>query len=277
MEWIVDRGRLPEPDEFSSSNEIIGELGSLKRAFAMIRRVTGVEDWERIRQERSDDLLIYLALANFRRRPRFSELPIDLQRDVRTFFGAYKRACQQADQLLFQVGDADAIDEACKRSPFGKLLPNALYVHRSSLENLEPILRIYEGCAHGYLGEIDGANVIKLHRFSGKISYLVYPDFDRDPHPQLLRSLKVSLRSRDFHWYDYSLSENPPILHRKETMLSQDHPLHAKFTRLTQQEERHGLLSDSSTIGTRNGWNARLAEFGFTHRGHRLIRSRQHE
>ncbi len=125
--------------------------------------------------------------------------------------------------------------------------------------------------------ELYRANVIKLHRFSGKISYLVYPDFDRDPHPQLLRSLKVSLRSRDFHWYDYSLSENPPILHRKETMLSQDHPLHAKFTRLTQQEERHGLLSDSSTIGTRDGWNARLAEFGFTHRGHRLIRSRQHE
>jgi len=31
-------------------------------------------------------------------------------------------------------------------------------------------------------------------------------------------------------------------------MLSHDHPLHAKFTRLTQQEDSHGLLSDSSTV-----------------------------
>lgn len=274
MEWVSHRGRMPEPDELSSSCEVAEEFGSIKRAFALIRRVTGNDAWETIRDERADDLLVYLSLANFRKRPRFSRLPIDLQRDVRAFFGAYKRACLKADELLFMAGDSDAIDEACKHSSFGKLLPNALYVHRSSLDQLVPLLRIYEGCARGYLGEIEGANVIKLHRFSGKISYLVYPDFDRDPHPRLLRSLKVSLRSRDFHWYDYSLSENPPILHRKETMLHADHPLFGKFSRLTQQEERHGLLSDSSTIGTQNGWDSRLQERGFTHRGHRLIRRR---
>ena len=139
-----------------------------------------------------------------------------------------------------------------------KLLPNALYVHRSARESLDPLLRVYEGCARSYLGEIDGANLIKLHRHSGKVSYLVYPDFETDPHPALVRSVKLSLRTREIECFDYSGAANPPVLHRKETFLTADHPLHARFARLTAQEEKHGLLDDSATIGTREGWQARL-------------------
>jgi hypothetical protein len=43
-----------------------------------------------------------------------------------------------------------AIDDACHRSAVGKLLPNALYVHRTALEALDPLLRVYEGCARAY-------------------------------------------------------------------------------------------------------------------------------
>ena len=53
------------------------------------------------------------------------------------------------------------------------------------------------GLRQAYLGQIDGANLIKLHRQSGKVSYLVYPDFDTDPHPALRRSVKLSLRTRE--------------------------------------------------------------------------------
>jgi len=35
-------------------------------------------------------------------------------------------------------------------STIGKLLPNALYVHRDALDSLEPLLRVYEGCARAY-------------------------------------------------------------------------------------------------------------------------------
>ena len=41
-------------------------------------------------------------------------------------------------------------------------------------------------------GEIEGANLIKLHRQSGKVSYLVYPEFETNPHPALLRSVKLT-------------------------------------------------------------------------------------
>ena len=60
--------------------------GSLKRAYGIIRRVSGEEGWRRIREERAQDLLIYLALGRFDGRPRFSQLPRDLQLDVKAFF-----------------------------------------------------------------------------------------------------------------------------------------------------------------------------------------------
>jgi DNA phosphorothioation-associated putative methyltransferase len=140
------------------------------------------------------------------------------------------------------------------------------------LDSLEPLLRIYEGCGRAYLGEVEGANIVKIHRRSGKLSYLAYPEFDNDPHPALLRSVRLNLRSREIDWYDYSGSTNPPVLHRKEIFLLQVHPLYEKFARLTAQEMKNGLLDDPSGIGTRAGWMARLAERGFALNGHRLVR-----
>ena len=137
-------------------------------------------------------------------------------------------------------------------------------------------MRIYEGCGRAYLGEVEGANVLKIHRRSGKLSYLVYPTFDSDPHPALLRCVKLSLRARQLECYDYAHSTNPPVLHRKETFLQPTHPLFAKFARLTRQEEQKGLLTDPAPIGTRQGWETRLRETGSRLQGHRLVRQGEH-
>ncbi len=172
MAAIADLGRLPDEDEFPRAAEVVKGFGSLKRGFALVRRVTGDAEWAAIRQHRTEDLLVYLALARFRKRPAIGRLPRALQRDMRAFFGTYTKACQRADELLFRAGDAAAIDEACQRSPVGKQLPDDLYIHRSALDTLEPLLRIYEGCGRAYLGDVEGANIIKIHRRSGKLSYL---------------------------------------------------------------------------------------------------------
>ena len=272
MAMIATLGRLPEADEFQRASEIEARFGSLTRGFTLVKRVTGASEWEEITQRRSEDLLVYLALGRFRRRPPISVLPLGLQRDIRAFFGSYANACRLADELLFKAGDADAVDEACRKSTIGKLLPNALYVHRSALDSLSPLLRVYEGCARAYLGKIEGANLIKFRGDSGKVSYLSYPGFETDPHPALQRSVKLSLRTRGIDCFDYSTSSNPPVLHRKEAFLLPSDPLSEKFARLTQQEEKHGLLMDTNSIGTRDGWNERLREKGFALKGHRLVR-----
>jgi DNA phosphorothioation-associated putative methyltransferase len=111
-----------------------------------------------------------------------------------------------------------------------------------------------------------------IHRRSGKLSYLAYPDFETDPHPALVRSVRLSLRTRELRCDDYAASANPPILHRKETFLQPEHPWYERFARLTRQEEAHGLYDEPAAIGTRAGWAARLASAGLALRGHRLIR-----
>jgi DNA phosphorothioation-associated putative methyltransferase len=138
---------------------------------------------------------------------------------------------------------------------------------------LPPILRVYEGCARAYVGVVEGANVVKLNRRTPQISYLSYPDFDHDPHPALSGSLVVQLQTFQVRYLDYSTSDSPPILHRKEEFVPIDHPSRAKFARLTRQEERWGLYENPLAIGTRHKWEQLLAEKGVRLCGHRLIRA----
>ena len=270
--FITDRGRLPDELELPTASTIHEKIGSFRRAFAIIRQVTGEEQWEIIREERSQDLLVYLALSRFAGRPRFSDLPSELQFDIRAFFSTYHRACELANDLLFSAGKVDVIRNACRTSPVGKQTPHALYLHFSTLPFLPPVLRVYEGCARAYIGSVEGANVVKLHQGKPQVSYLYYPDFEKDPHPALAASLLVPLNTFHIQYREYTDSKNPFILHRKETFLAPDHPLRPKFARLTKQEERYNLYDKAELIGTREGWQRVLDEKGVYHAGHRLLR-----
>lgn len=277
MDFVAERGRLPEPHELGErSAPLLTEFRTVKRAFATVHAATGAEQWERITQERSQDLLVYLALARFGGRPGFQQLPEPLQLDLRALFGTYKRAIDQADELLFTAGRQEAVSRACAESPIGKCTQEALYLHIDALPNAAPLIRVYEGCARAYVGSVEGGNVVKMHRQKPQVSYLAYPDFETDPHPALRESLKVRFRGLQIEYRDYRETANPFILHRKETFLVPDHPLRAKFERLTKQEEASGLLQyNPNRIGTRDGWRAALAHHGLILRGHQLRRAQK--
>lgn len=272
LDFILDRGRIPDMHEIAQSQAIIAEFGSIKRAFQFLRILSDDSPWEQIAESRSQDLLIYLALSRFDGRKQFTQLPIELQFDVKAFFSSYKRACGLADNLLFGCGDQKRINKACELSPVGKVTPDALYVHKSALDSLPPLLRTYEGCARSYLGSVEGANIMKLHRKKPQISYLSYPDFEKDPHPKLSSSLSVNLQTFIIKNYNYNISDNPPILHRKELFLSESQALYNKFAKLTKSEERAGLYEHTSNIGRVNEWEAVLLKKGVYLKGHRLMR-----
>jgi hypothetical protein len=78
MAPIAAQGRLPEPDEFPQAAEIMSRFASANRAFALVKRVTGTQEWEGITHRCTEDLLVYLALGRFRRRPPISILPLGL-------------------------------------------------------------------------------------------------------------------------------------------------------------------------------------------------------
>ena len=186
MQFVIDRGRVPFEDEISTGPEISGVFGSLARAFQAVRIVTDDERWNWIARGRSRDILVYLAISQFEGRTPFGRLPLSLQRDVRAFFGTYKRACSQADALLFSLGRPGVVEAPCRKSLVGKLTPAALYVHESALSDVSPVLRLYERCARQFPGRVDGANIIKLHLGEPMVSYLGYPEFERARTPYSL-------------------------------------------------------------------------------------------
>ena len=269
MVFVAARGRFPVGRELPEAGRVAEVFGSVPRAFMLVRRVTGSEHWEAIRRARRDDLLVYVALAAFPKRPRFGELPDAMRADVRAFFGTWKAARAEGDRLLFAAGNQAAVDQACARAAVGKLTPEALYVHAAARDRLSPLLRVYEGCGRQLAGTVEGATLVKLARRRPAVSYLVYPDFDRTAHPALAESVIADLASLRLGRRDYRAADNPPILHRKELFVSEDDPRRAKFRRLTAQEERRGLLGPG-TPGTRREWEALLQRAGVTCRGHRL-------
>jgi len=124
------------------------------------------------------------------------------------------------------IPELKIIVQACKRSPIGKLLPDALYVHVSALTALEQVLQQYEIFARSTYSQADTPTIVKFSTRKPKISYLFYPDFDTDPHPALKASIQVDLETLQVTYRDYTISDNPPILHRKETFVTSDYPLY---------------------------------------------------
>jgi SAM-dependent methyltransferase len=269
--FVAHRGRLPGLDEMPNYEALRERFGSVKSAFAIVNRVSP-QDWQAIRVERQRDLVVYLALAAFGGRSRFGELPRELQYDVKAFFSTYKRACTIADELLFKAGDRAAVDHACQHSAIGKRTRDALYVHKSALDRLAPLLRVYEGCARILTGTVAGANVIKLRRDKAQISYLSYPAFDVEAHPALLEVTSADLPRLRVEHYDFRDASNPPILHRKDAFVCADYPHRSRFLRLTRQEERYGLLDAPLPIGRRHQWVAWLEARDVDVRGHRVVK-----
>jgi len=146
------------------------------------------------------------------------------------------------------------IVRCCQQSAIGKRLPSALYVHRSALDYLDPLLQRYELSARQWLEAQQPFTLVKFQLDQPKISYLLYLNFDSDPHPALQVSCQVDLITHQVNQRNYRDSQNPPVLHRKETFVTPDYPLYQLFAELTRQEEALGLLDHSRSIGTRESW-----------------------
>ena len=263
IEFYTKRGRLPVEGELEpeAESKILLEFTSIRRAFKVILQATDEAEWDAIAYRRSLDTQVYLALVQFEEeRPRFSELPEPIRHDIKAFFGSYRDACEVADEKLFSLGEPKIIRAACNKSKVGKLTPSALYVHMKALWELEPLLRIYEGCASRVFGRPEETTLIKIHIKQPQISYLYYPDFDTDAHPALKASIVIDLQTFKITRGDYSTRENPPILHRKETFVTPKYPLYEQFAQLTQLEDEAGLYENPSEIGTLKGWKKCLEE-----------------
>jgi DNA phosphorothioation-associated putative methyltransferase len=273
--FMRDHARPPRAGELTNESvaAIKEAIGSVGRGQQLIRKITEDSYWEQVAIQRRAELLIYVALSRFTRRPRFSQLGRTLAADIRTHFGDYKAACLHADRLLLACGDPAIILVNARSSKVGKQTPSALYIHRDALGQLPPVMQVYEGCARVLSGTVEHANLIKLSVTEPQVSYLTYPRFDRDAHPTLASAVTVNLRRLSVDWRDYSRSASPPLLHRKEEFVATESPRKSLYAALTRAEIKAGLYKNPELIGTLGGWQTVLDESGFAVRGHRLIRN----
>ena len=182
---ILDLGRIPEPGEFDQIAAARKVAGSLAKAFGLAVEKNGQPLFEASRQARADDTLVYLAMSHFRQKFLRREIPLRTKNDIKAFFGDLARAKEKARDLLFAAGDPGEIELAIEPLDFGIYDPDEkqFTFHRSFLDELPAILRVYVQCGAVRYGNPAEADLIKIHARSGKLTFLHYKNFDRSPTP----------------------------------------------------------------------------------------------
>ena len=204
----LELGRPPAPEECPEAQSLIRLVGSWRRVHEWVGRFFSPEELEAAAIGRQEDLLVYFALAHFGKRQSYSELPERLQRDVQFFFGSITKIRNAGKRALFAVGDRERLEEAAifchDELSIGKLAErHDLTFHQSLLGECLPLVRIYVGCALQLFGDAGSVDLIKVHLKSGKVTFLVYDDFEGAETPNLTERIKVDLPRLRVDFFDY--------------------------------------------------------------------------
>ena len=154
----------------------------------------------------------------------------------------------------------------------GKNIAQHTYLHVEALDVLTPSW--CEGVMQAtWLAklEIGAFNVVKLNQDGNSITLLDYPDFFDVAFPVLKRYWTVDLEKGTVRFRTYAESLNPPILHRKELLLPEAHPMRKTFASLTRTAEQIGLFDDPKRIGFLRAWESLLDVRGYRVIGHELV------
>jgi DNA phosphorothioation-associated putative methyltransferase len=274
LQFISVHGRIPQPEESVAFQQLLTEFKAKRTLINTLMDAIDPEVFESIRQTKKDSLLVFLAMRRFDRAgfPKAQDIPSTMVADIKEHFSSYLDCRKQAEAMLYKIADDKAMSEAMKQIKTGKILPDAVYIHPSFVNSLPPLVQIKVGIAQKLVGDVEECNLIKINKFKPKVSFLIYEDFDTVPHPALKYSLVMELAKNDVKYWEFQNRENPPVLHRKDTFVGEEYPFYQAFKKLTMDEEAAGLLDETASIGTRDGWNNRLKELGFKIENHELIK-----
>jgi DNA phosphorothioation-associated putative methyltransferase len=203
----IELGRPPREGEFERLAELTREVAS---APVVLRRLTeerGVEALEGARRRRMGDLSVFLALNLFERRRSAGSWGPRARVDLREFWGSYPKAMEAGQALLFSLRDAKTIAAACATAAaqgLGWLVEGeSLQLDARLVNELPPALRVYIGCAGKLYGEVQEADVVKVHIASGKVSLMRYDAYEGCAIPLLVERVKVDLRRQQVSYYRY--------------------------------------------------------------------------
>ena len=276
--WLscLELGRLPTHEEFEFSAQIIAQFGTFAQALSFFLKHEGQETFQRARQVRTDGLLVYLALDLFcqiKRSP--SHFPPSLKNDIRVFFGSYARAKNLATQLLFSAGCPEAIEEACIKSSqsIGHLNHRHQFqLHTRYIHELPAILRVYLGCATQLYGDIEQADLVKIHIRSGKVSLMIYDDFVHQPLPELKQRIKIKLREQNIDFFDYTGKHVPHLLYLKSSYIGKDFPFYSEQKKFDDSLKKLEFFRFSGYGPSKKTFYELLERHGYEIKGFELLK-----
>jgi DNA phosphorothioation-associated putative methyltransferase len=169
--------------------------------------------------------------------------------------------------------NAEQFKALVKSVKVGKKLPDAIYFHRESFEHApEQLIKFINVVAKALKVDDEKWDLVKVFRSDFRLSLLSYPTFFTDSYPALEQSVTVNLAKLSHRITSYNSQENPPILHRKETMLPKNHPSYEEFSMITEEGEAAGLYENSRMIGFKNSWENLITKKGYELIDGRLFR-----
>lgn len=188
-----------------------------------------------------EDLLVYLALARFRSENVTSSLPESIQDNIKTYLGNFLKAISLSKKLLFSTGDKLKIIDLCADAPAGINDNDSFYIHSSAVPNLDPTLRVFIGMAGIFYGDINNADIIKIHKNSIKISFYNYDDFNNKLLPELHTRIKIDLAKQQMNFYNHKSSKSQQLLFFKEQYVLESHPAYKKWKSFSETLKDQGL------------------------------------
>lgn len=222
-----DLGREPFPDEVEQRQDLQEAFGSWPRALRAAWKRLDQLAIDVARVQRTEDLLVYLALQRFGQRRQYRQLHLSLQRDIKALLHDYVSATDEAVRLLAQAADPEKIADACASAAergLGCLIEGrSLQLHTSLVSRLPAVLRVYVGCAAVLYGDVALADLVKIHIASGKVTIMRCDDFGL-PLPKVVERVKINLRNQDvrFFAYDETTGYAPATLYLKSRFMHEE-------------------------------------------------------
>jgi DNA phosphorothioation-associated putative methyltransferase len=212
LSFVEDAGRMPATAEWSGYGKAaaFGVRHTDLRA-ALVAEVTE-ERLRAVERERRDSLLVFLAICRFRRVPRLNDLPIRARNDIRHHFGSYREALAEAETQLFSIGNGARVAVLCADAPVGLNSPSGFFFQQKDLAKLDPVLQIYARVGELLGGDLESAQVVKIHKKSPKLTLFQFRDYEADEYPLLVGRTKIDLQSQQVRFFNHERGEDPEVL-----------------------------------------------------------------
>ena len=133
------------------------------------------------------------------------------------------QAEKKAKNLLFSLGNEDLIYEDSYKSvdlELGQVKDGKFSFQYKNLKNLPIRLKAVISVAERFAGAIEGANIIRIHIETKKVTYLSVPDFDSSPLPRIVKRSIVDFRFHDVRNISHDQDGRVKTLYLKSGLMS---------------------------------------------------------